>query len=615
MENRKIDISNLDFFSIKNSLISFLQTQSEFSGYSFEGSAMNVLIDLLSYNTYYNGFYNNFVMNETFLDSAVKRSSVVSLAKQLGYTPQSSKNSTAKVIIKQDADQYQEVKKIIRRNTRISSQNSVGNTVYFVTDSDYTLEPYELNDDSSINKYAAIDVTLVQGVYNSYSSIISIPLQKIILPFNNIDITTIKAYVLESVSDASGVTTEWKRAINITDTAADSKIFFVSENASGLYEIQFGDGVFGTQLKTGNVVLFEFLITSGSLGNEIGKLDNSVFSSFSLSGFEIETIQYASGGSDREQIGSIRRNALRNFSTQERAVTASDYEAMILKLFGSVESVRCWGGEDNDPPEFGKVFATVKPKNGAFLTASEKNNIINTLITNKGTVGVNIEIQDPDILYLNFSVNAKYDPTLTIDTETKIKEILSSSILSYSSINYKGFDDDFFASDFIENVIKFHNSLVSLSVVPIMEKRIYPRLGVKEYYTINFGNELSMNYSVSTPGFYSLITEQGSIISKLCYIEEDSTTLKLYYLDVQGNKIYSGDVGTVDHTNGIVTLNVTISELPEGFIAILATPKDVDVFTGKETTLSIDTVSNRNIAIDLKKAYRNTTQNVSSSNR
>ena len=310
MENRKIDISNLDFFSIKNSLISFLQTQSEFSGYSFEGSAMNVLIDLLSYNTYYNGFYNNFVMNETFLDSAVKRSSVVSLAKQLGYTPQSSKNSTAKVIIKQDADQYQEVKKIIRRNTRISSQNSTGNTVYFVTDSDYTLEPYELNDDGSINKYAAIDVTLVQGVYNSYSSIISIPLQKIILPFNNIDITTIKAYVLESVSDTTGVTTEWKRTTNITDVTADSKIFFVSENANGLYEIQFGDGVFGTQIKSGNVVLFEFLITSGSLGNEIGKLDNSVFSSFSLSGFEIETIQYASGGSDREQIGSIRRNAL-----------------------------------------------------------------------------------------------------------------------------------------------------------------------------------------------------------------------------------------------------------------------------------------------------------------
>ena len=615
MENRKIDISNLDFFSIKNSLISFLQTQSEFSGYSFEGSAMNVLIDLLSYNTYYNGFYNNFVMNETFLDSAVKRSSVVSLAKQLGYTPQSSKNSTAKVIIKQDADQYQEVKKIIRRNTRISSQNSVGNTVYFVTDSDYSLEPYELDDEGAIAKYAAIDVTLVQGVYNSYSSIISIPLQKIILPFNNIDITTIKAYVLESVSDTTGVTTEWKRTTNITDVTADSKIFFVSENANGLYEIQFGDGVFGTQIKSGNVVLFEFLITSGSLGNEIGKLDNSVFSSFNLSGFEIETIQYASGGSDREQIGSIRRNALRNFSTQERAVTASDYEAMILKLFGSVESVRCWGGEDNDPPEFGKVFATVKPKNGAFLSASEKNNIINTLITTKGTVGVNIEIQDADILYLNFSVNAKYDPTLTIDTETRIKETLTSRILSYANNNYRGFDDDFFASDFIENAINFHDSLVSLSVVPIMEKRIYPRLGIKEYHTIDFGNELSENSSVSTPGFYCLVTEQNLILSKLCYIEEDNTTLKLYYLDVYGNKVYTDNVGTVDHMNGVVTLNITSSELPEGFITILAIPKDVDVFTNKETTLSIDTVSNRNITIDLKKAYRNTTQSISSSNR
>jgi len=618
MEDNKVNISNLDFFSIKNSLINFLQTQDEFRGYSFEGSAMNILIDLLSYNTYYNGFYNNFVLNETFLDSAIKRSSVVSLAKQLGYTPQSSKPAKAKVIIKQDAENYSETNNVILRNTRITSQDANGNTIYFVTDANYTLEPYELNDDDTIKTYAAKDVTVVQGLYNTFSSIISDPLQKIIIPFNNIDISTIRAFVLDSVTDTSGITIEWKRAENITDTREDSKVFFVSESSSGYYDVQFGDDVFGKKLKLGNVVLFEFLLTSGSIGNDIGKTDTSLFSSFTLSGYEIETIQYSSGGSDREIISSIKRNALRNYSTQERAVTVSDYEAMILKLFGSVESVRCWGGEENNPPEYGKVFATIKPKNGAFLTSSEKNNIINTLISSKGVVGVNIEIEDPDILYLNFITTLKYDPTLTNDTEIKIKETVKPQILEYAYTNYKGFDDDFFASDFIQNVLPMHSSIVSVYVTPVMEKRIYPRLNVFENYNMAFENELSSEYIVSSTGFYANVSQQGSTVNKLCFMEETSNnSLGMFYLDTNKNKVFIGNVGQINKINGTVSFNITATgfENDTGYVAILATPKDVDVLTQKYTTLSVDTTSDRTVSIDLKKVYRNSNQNVSSSNR
>jgi hypothetical protein len=623
MENKRNKINNLDFVSIKSSLIDFLNQQEEFSGYSFEGSALNVIMDLLSYNTYYNGIYNNLVMNESFLDSASKRGSVVSLAKNLGYLPKSAKGATATINIKLSADDYTESKSIIARNTKF-----FGNEIQFVTKDLVKLEPFEFDQETGdVLTYAALDVEIVQGVYNTFSHIVSVPSEKILLPYVGIDVSTIRAFVLPNITDTTGFRTEWTPSKNITETNENSTVFFVSENSRGFYEIQFGDGVFGKQLDSGNVILLEFLLTIGSSGNNIGLLD-TVTSSFSLPGYDIETVEYSKGGSDKESIESVRQNALRNYSTQDRAVTATDYEAMILKSFQTVESVRCWGGEDNNPPEYGKVYASVKPVNAPFLTAKEKNNIKEYLLLNNAVAGTIIEILDPDILYLNFNVNIKYDPTTTSDTETKINDIIKEGIINYSIKNYSGYDDDFYSSEFISDISELHTSIVSVSVESMMEKRVYPTAGLSFTHTINFENEIfhpEQDYTIpviSSSSFFSSILVGNALLNKLCYLEDNNGIIKQYYFGVDpvtGNqvKIYVADVGTVDYVNGTIKFTVNVSNFSNdgNYIAITAKPKDSDIFTDRDTILSFDRLSNRNASVTLKKVYKNSIQNSSSANR
>lgn len=601
MEQNKVDISNLDFSSIKGSLINFLQSQQEFSGYSFEGSSMNVLMDLLAYNTYYNGYYNNFVLNESFLDSATKRSSIVSLSKHVGYTPRSAKAAIAKVLLKIEAEDYSELSKTVQKNTQIVSENSENNSIYFTTTATRTFEPYELDSTGAVLTYAITDMELLQGVYNSYSSIISDPLTKISIPFNNIDLSTLRVFVLDSITNISSSPKEYTRSVNFNNASSESTTFWVQEGIGGFYEIQFGDGVLSKKLDPGNVVLLEFLITSGSMGNDVGKNDTIAFSSFSSENFLVETIQYSQGGSDRETLEEIRRNALLGFSTQDRAVTAKDYEAIILKSFGSVEAVRCWGGEENDPPEYGRVFATIKPKNAPFLSSNEKNNIIKTIISSNGIVGVDIKINDPDILYLNLNTNIKYNSSITNDSESFIKEIINNKILEYASLNYKGFDDDFLASEFIGKVLAFHPSIISVSVIPEMEKRVYPRVSIKEQISIEYGNIFSINKKVKSTAFYSIILEQDSYLEKLCFIYQTSITdnaLYLYYYDNNNTPVLSTKVGDIDPNNGIITLSIKVSRFLDNipYVAFLVIPEDTDVFTTKYTTLSFDTISsNRSI--------------------
>ena len=625
-ENRQ-NISNLDFISIKSSLIDFLSNQTEFKGYSFEGASMNVLMDLLSYNTYYSAFYNNLAINESFLDSAQKRNSVISISKNLGYIPASSVSAKAKINIKIAAEDYTGEK--ILRNTVITAINSANETIPFTVMTDHTLSPYEydIDDPTVIVSYAATDVEIRQGVLASYTHIVSDPLAKIKLPYTNIETDTIRAMVLLGINDVLGFQNEWNNAKNITEVDSESKIFFVNEENNGIYQIQFGDGIFGKKLSGGNVVVFEFLITSGLAGNDIGKMDTQVTSSFTLSGYEIETVQYSNNGSNREGIESVRRNALKNFSVQERAVTASDYEATFIKLFPNIESIRCWGGEDSIPPQYGTVIAAIKPKNAPFLTNSEKMEIIEQISRTKAIVGTNIQIKDPDILYLNVILNVKYDPSTTLDTEENIKQVIINKSTAYVYSNYKGFDDDFYSSDFIKNSVFFHSSIASVLIDAKIEKRIYPVLGISNGYTLKFGNKLykpNLEYTtVSSNGFYTNIISNGALIKKVSYIEDSNGILNVYYYDLDAVtakivKVLISTIGTVNYETGEMIINrLTV----DGFyndinhVAIKCITDDDDVFTDKSTVFAFDKYSMDNIVVNMKKVTKNTMNNISAANR
>lgn len=633
MESNKTNISNLDFISIKSSLVDFLSNQEEFSGYSFEGSSLNILMDLLAYNTYYNGIYNNLVLNESFIDSAYKRSSVVSLAKNLGYTPKSSKGATAKVNIKLSADLYSDTSpnqtNIIERNRTLKAINPDGTTISFVTKSGVILEPYEYDENGEVTGYAALDVELLQGIYTTFSAVISDPLSKIKIPYNGVDLDTVRAFVIKDIGDTTGLQFEWVLSKNITSVTPNSRIFFISETTDGFYEIQFGDGIFGKKLEPGNVILIEFLVTSGSVGNNVGSNDSiGINSSFSLSPYEVETVSASSGGADREETESIRRNSIRNFSTQDRAVTATDYEAVVLKNFSAVESIRCWGGEDNNPPEYGKIFMSVKPVNAPFLTKIEKDSIVEILTENMSTVGMSIVILDPDILFLNLNLNIKYDPSLTNDSEMKIREVIEQQSKIFASENYVGFDDDFYASEFVAKAVTLHPSIVSVNVMGEMEKRVYPTTNLSKTYVIDFENEIyhpEQDFSIpsiKSSSFFYTFNEFGALINRLCYIEDLNGILKAYYMGIdtttgKPKKIYFKDIGTVDYTTGRLIFTISIAEFSTdgNYIALIAKPKDDDIFTDRDTTLSFDKVSNRNITVEMKKVYKNTVQSASSANR
>jgi len=624
MEEKRGDISNLDFISIKSNLIDFLNKQSEFSGYSFEGSAFNVLMDLLAYNTYYNSFYNNMVVNETFIDTASKRSSVVSLAKNLGYIPKSTKAATAIINIKIDPENY--TNDIIRRNTKITAIDSNNNTYSFVTTASYAFDPIEFDDSGETTKYGIVDVPILQGVYTTYTAIISDPNVPITLPFEGIDLSTIRAFVSESITNQTGLQDEWLRSTDITLTNSESKIFFVQESPVGNYEVTFGDGTFGKRVERGNLVIFEFLISAGSAANNIGINDSVSFSSFTLSGYEIETVQFASGGSDKEDIENIRVNALKNYSNEERAVTASDYESLILKNFNNIESIRCWGGEQNDPPQYGKVFASIKPINSSFLTTIEKKQIVDSITRNKSMLGTSLEILDPDILFVNLALNIKYDPTSTRDSENKIIEVIRTQAREYAIENFKGYDDDFYTSDMIPEILKFHTSIVGASVSALMEKRIYPEPLIKKTFTVDFGNRLyhprnCYEVPVVESSFFRMrVLENSVLVEKICYFDDDGNgKLRIFTLDTNNNKIYiNTNAGTVNYETGVLMIkDFVISSFVnnQNYIYFVAAPSDPDIFTDFDTLLSFDPAITRNITITMTQVFKNSLSNASYANR
>ena len=594
---QKGDISNLDFVSIKSSLVDFLSKQSEFSGYSLEGSALNVLMDLLAYNTYYNAFYNNMVANETFLDSASKRASVVSLAKNLSYIPRSSKAAKATISIMTDTTG------VLNKNTKIQSINSVGNKFTFVPTQSYILDPIQFDASGNTTAYGIADLEIIQGTYTTFSHIINDPKEKIKIPFSGIDVSTIKAYVLNSLTDQGGLENEWKLTTDITVVDSESKIFFIQEAPNGTYEAFFGDGVFGKLLENGNLIIFEFIVTGGAAGNNIGMNDSVGSSSFSLSDYEIETVVSSDGGSDKEGIESIRRNALKNYSNEERAVTATDYESLILKNYSNIESIRCWGGERNNPPQYGVVFASIKPKNSSFLTISEKQSITESLLKNKSVLGMSIKIIDPDILYVNLEVNVKYNPNKTLDTKEHIQQILAIKTREYASLNFLGFDDDFYSSDLVGQLLQYHPSIVGSSVTKItMEKRIYPDKNKTKNVVINFGNSFYNKNSaaaVQSSTFNFKVQVGSSLMEKQCYFIDDGLgNLKMMEKKTNYSLLINATAGTVDYTTGTIEIpNFKLSSYVSGtsYIYFTAVANDADIFTDFDTILSFDTSITRNL--------------------
>jgi hypothetical protein len=607
-------IQSLEFDEIKNNLKEYLRGQEQFKDYDFEGSALSIILDLLAYNTHYQAFYANMVANESFMDSAVMRQSVVSLAKHLNYTPRSKKAARLDVdlvlidgglntIFTQD---------VIRGNVFID-QGSIfrgkdidGKTVNFVN-----LDTYKAVRRNGTNLVQ--NVTLYQGNIKQVSYVANVQTTtdaRFTIPDLNIDIDTIRVSVARSQNDSTGATRLWTRSTDVNKLDGSSTVFFVQEGRNGFWEVYFGDGILGRAVENGNIVTMSYLTTNGSAGNGIG-FDETEFSrAISSSDNRIAQVQIKKdennrtitsyGGRDSEDSDSIKFYAPRNYQAQDRAVTNDDYRAVLGKEYsGRADSFFIWGGEENDPPQYGKVFISIKPKVGTRLSLAEKQAIEKSILGERNLVTITPEVVDPDILYINPLVTVYFDESKTGDNKTAMESVVVELIKLFGT-NYLGlFNKNFRLSKFSSMIDGASRSINSNSTDITLSKKFEPSIGRAAPYTIKFDNALLH----PVDGYKAILTsevfkyrdatqagETKPIVD--AYLDDDGYGNVRIYKKVGSNVIpIVKKIGTINYETGTISIsNFKVEGLGEGKTELVVTvnPRQKDIFSRRNQIILID---------------------------
>lgn len=613
MATTNLKIDALDFDGIKQNLKTYLQSQSQFKDYDFEGSGLNVLLDVLAYNTHYQSYYANMVANETFLDSALLQPSVVSIAKHLNYVPKSYRSAVAYVDVEYlnpnstTIESIQNGTEFIAAGDRFVGALGSQNFVFSAT------KNYKVETESG--RYLARNVEIKEGttktitfVYDTNSNID----QKFIIPEINVDTTSIEVRVSNSVNDNTGIETIWTLVTDINQLGSESSVYFLQFNMTNQYEIYFGDGVIGKQPSNGNVVSILYRTCNGSLANGIGVNDSSARRSFRyaervasqttlLVGTDGKPAA-SFGGSELETIQSIKYYAPRNYQAQERAVTAEDYRTLLSRSYGDqADSVFVWGGEDNDPPIYGKVFVSIKPKNATRLTQLQKLAIAKNVLKEKNIVSITPEVVDPDYLYLIMNVNIKYNSSKTTLSSETLEQNIKNLIYLYGDSNIGKFDRDFNESVFVSHVNTNYNPpVVSCNIDLQLKKAFEPNLSIITNYVINFDNELYHPIDGFTPILSSSVfgyqdtTSTATIKPNVdAYFDDDGSGKVRIYKLVGGSKIYLNEnAGLIDYTTGKIQLNNFVAQYlnPETQtdISLVAVPKYNDIASRRNQILLLN---------------------------
>jgi hypothetical protein len=493
MATNNLKVTELDFDAIKENLKTYLKNPTvnpTFQDYDFDSSALSVLIDLLAYNTHYNAYYLNMVANESFLDTAKLRESVVSHAKTLGYTPYSVKSSVAFVNLELLSDNSNVGEVIIPERYKILSSQIDGVSYNF-----HVLEDVKATKSGSSYYFENIPIyegELVTYNFNYYEQ--TNPKQIFKLPEENIDTTTLKVVVLPSVFNSNS--SVYSKVGEVLDVNKDSEIYFLQESKDGRYEIYFGDGVIGKKLTDGSLVQVSYLVTNGSLANKANTFiaTSSVVDSLGEvipnGSIIVSSVAEASGGSERQEIDSIKYSAITKYSTQNRLVTYNDYSSYILSNYPNVDSLSVWGGEDENPPIYGKVFISIKPKENYFISETEKQRIIDEIVGPKSIISIQSLIKDPEYLYVKINNDVTYNSKKTIITQETLKTLIKNTITNYFNLNVSKFNSTFALSKLQEEMDNLNDSIVGIESTIRLEKKFKPLLLTNATYTLNFNTEL-----------------------------------------------------------------------------------------------------------------------------
>jgi len=480
MANARLQISDLDFDQIKTNLKAYLKQQSQFQDYNFEGAGLNILLDILAYNTHYNSYYLNMVANEAFLDTALLRDSVVSHAKTLGYIPFSVTAPRAIVNVTVNSGTTTPETLTIPKGFTFSS-NLIDSLSYnFVVLEESTVT--KSNTSFFFEDLEIYEGSLVSYVFNYTEN--SNPKSIFILPDNNIDTTTISVSVSPNVGNTS--TQVYNQVTNILDITSTSEAYFLQESKNGNYEIYFGDGVVGKALNDGAVVTVTDLVTNGVAANQTdGFVAAAPIGAYS--DCVIDVVDVASGGATRETVDSIKYSAAAQYATQNRLVTTSDYESYIKSKYPSIDSLSVWGGEDETPKVFGKVYISLKPKTNYFISETEKQRIIDEIINPKAIVSVSAEIRDPEFLYLIVESLVQYDQKKTSLDEGTIRNNIRQAILDFRDTNLNKFAGTLVLSK-LQDAIDSTNgeAIIGSETIVRVQRRFKPKLNESASYTIQY---------------------------------------------------------------------------------------------------------------------------------
>lgn len=633
MTTPNLPVDNLDFDAIKTSLKDFLRGQDKFKDYDFEGSGMNILLDLLAYNTHYQAFYANMVANETFIDSAVKRQSVVSIAKQLGYTPRSYRASTATI-------------DIVWSNPSAAFRASVARGEVFVNRGDiftatgggsiFTFIPignYKVVAEG--NDCVVRNMEIKEGRLQTFTYVVNAAdtAQKFIIPDTRIDTSTLRVRVTRSPKDTTGILDIWTPVSDINSVDGSSNAYFLQEIDKQRYEVQFGDGIVGRKPADGNAILLEYLVTRGDEANgiQIFKYNGAITTagvtpSVSVVTNEQGVPQSSYGGSEPEDIDSIRYYAPRNYQAQERTVTAEDYKTILTREYTSADSIQVWGGEESEPPQYGKVLISIKPQGATRLSTLEKLSIQNTILQKKNVLGINPEVVDPDYVYIVLNLAVRYDSNLTTLSAKDIERLVNESIVSYANEKLGKFGLNFRFSKFLSFIDGINQSITSTDADLRIQKRFEPIIGNPGVYTIKFNFDNQLYHPIdgypsilSSTGFGYVDPSTGTEVDS--YMDDDGYGNIRIYKQVGEEKVYLvTEAGTLDYSNGTISLtnfNPTyILPTTSTEIAITVVPVSTDVFTRRNQIVLFDTENSTvTVVPDSFRTERNQTASAFPSNR
>ena len=578
----KLQVTELDFDDIKSNLKTYMKNQSEFTDYNFEGSAISTLIDLLAYNTHYLGMNANMAINEAYLDTATLRSSVISHAKTLGYTPRSARSPIAYVDVTINNSTLISI--TVAKGTKFTTQ--IDDTTYsFVVNETKTVTP--TNGVLRFSNLAIYEGSLVTAKYTVDNNNLE---KKYLLTDNRADTTTLKVSVQNSASDAT--TQVYTLATDISQVTATSNVYFLQEVDDGKFEVYFGDDVVGKKVNDGNIVILEYVVTNKGAAN-----DAKVFSGTSVGGetnITIATVSAAAGGAEPETIQSIKYNAPLDFASQGRAVTTDDYKVIIPQVYADTKAIQVWGGEDNDPPIYGQVFVSIKTTSGVNLTQAQKDTIA-TSLDKYNVASVRPTIVDPEITKIKMTTNFKFDANVTTKTATDLETLVRTTISNYNSSDLEKFDGVFRFSKMSRLIDGTDPSILSNITTIKMQKTIVPQLNTLAKYELKFSNALYNPHSGHNSAMGGITSSTGFTVTGQTgehFIDDDGVgNLRAYSLVGGTTRTYlNTNIGTIDYATGLLTLssiNITGSTETAG-ITVTTTPSSNDIVPVRNQLLEID---------------------------